>query len=50
MVKEDEEPTRESAQAGALGRRLSPSRHKLRERASPIVHVLSPVHDISVSI
>ena len=32
----DEEPTRESAQAGALGRRLSPSRHKFRERASLI--------------
>ena len=31
-----EEPTREPAHADALGRRLSPSRHKFRERASPI--------------
>ena len=38
----DEEPTRESVQADALGRRLSPSRHELRERASPII--LPPVH------
>ena len=30
-----EEPTRVPAHADALGRRLSPSRHKLRERASP---------------
>ena len=34
----DEEPTRVSVQADALGRRLSPSRRKLRERASPIVY------------
>ena len=33
-----EEPTREPAHADALGRRLSPSRRKLRERASPIVY------------
>ena len=31
-----EEPTREPAHADALGRRLSPSRHKFRERASLI--------------
>ena len=33
-----EEPTREPAHADALGRRLSPSRHKFQERASPIVY------------